>query len=65
MVSSYIVDFFSDHSLSKVGIVTKYFTSGQFVHKELGRVSIHTASKEIRIVLHTVTFPYFFVFVQL
>ena len=66
MVSSCIVDFFLTTVYSKVGIVTKHFTSGHFVYKELGRVSIHTASKEI-----TDSFTYsdlsvfFFVFVQL
>ena len=53
MVSSYIVDFFLTTVYSKVGIVTKHFTSGHFVYNELGRVSIHTASKEI-----TDSFPY-------
>ena len=53
MVSSYIVDFFLTIVYSKVGIVTKHFTSGYFVYNELGRVSIHIASKEI-----TDSFPY-------
>ena len=39
--------FFLTTVYSKVGIVTKHFTSGHFVYNELGRVSIHTASKEI------------------
>ena len=45
--------FFLTTVCSKVGIVTKHFTSGHFVYNELGRVSIHTASKEI-----TDSFPY-------
>ena len=45
--------FFLTTVYSKVGIVTKHFTSGHFVYNELGRVSIHTASKEI-----TDSFPY-------
>ena len=45
--------FFLTTVYSKVGIVTKHFTSGLFVYNELGRVSIHTASKEI-----TDSFPY-------
>ena len=36
--------FFLTTVYSKVGIVTKHFTSGHFVYNELGRVSIHTAS---------------------
>ena len=47
VVSSYIVDFFLITVYSKIGIVTKHITSGHFVYNELGRVSIHTASKEI------------------
>ena len=39
--------FFLTTVYSKVGIVTKHFTSGHFVYNELGRVSIHIASKEI------------------
>ena len=50
---SYIVDFFLTTVYSKVGIVTKHFTSGHFVYNELGRVSIHTASRET-----TDRFPY-------
>ena len=53
MVSSYIVIFFLTTVYLKVGTVTKHFTSGHFVYNELGRVSIHTASKEI-----TDSFPY-------
>ena len=53
MVSSYIVDFFLTTVYSKVGIVTKHFNSGHFVYNKLGRVFIHTASKEI-----TDSFPY-------
>ena len=45
--------FFLTTVYSKVGIVTKHFTLGHFVYEELGRVSIHTASKEI-----TDSFPY-------
>ena len=47
VISSYIVDFFLTTVYSKVVIVIKHFTAGHFVYEELGKVSIHTASKEI------------------
>ena len=59
------MDFFLTTVYSKVGIVTKHFTSGHFVHKELKRVSIHTASKEITDSFSYSDLSIFFCIVQL
>ena len=54
--------FFLTTVYSKVGIVTKHFTSGHLSIMSWGGFLFTQLPKKLQIVFHTVTFPYCFVF---